>query len=315
MVAKTHLTAQDFEHVLSQFAVGTFVNAEPITAGTVQTNYLVRTTEGRCVFRWYENRSTGSVQFECHLLEYLAANRYPCAAPIKNKRAASVDIFRHKPFMLFEYIDGQHIQQAEEKHKRQLIQIVAELQKLTVEYISPYREQRWNYSVELCSRLAREQAAQLNTASAHAKAAWLDDQLTTLQLPPELPKAICHCDFDWSNVLFQDDKLVALLDFDDANHTFTSFDLASLIDSWAWPHYSSTIEWQLARSITHSYRQHRPVERLERHHLFDVYKLSILFDCIWFFSRGELPDFYEKQKIDFLDKFGRENFVDVIFHG
>ncbi len=61
------------------------------------------------------------------------------------------------------------------------------------------------------------------------------------------------------------------------------------------------------------YMKHRPLRPIEKRHLFDVYKLSILFDCIWFFERGEVNDFYEKRKINALNELGRDSFYDRLF--
>ncbi len=58
---------------------------------------------------------------------------------------------------------------------------------------------------------------------------------------------------------------------------------------------------------------YRPLSKNEQWYLFDVFKLTILFDCIWFFHRGEGHDFYEKRKIDALNRFGREQFYHELF--
>jgi Ser/Thr protein kinase RdoA (MazF antagonist) len=137
----------------------------------------------------------------------------------------------------------------------------------------------------------------------------MDSQLAALDLPASLPKGICHCDFHFSNVLFQDDCFVGLIDFDDANYTYLLFDLVSLVDSWAWPFQSERLDLVQARAIVQAYHVHRPISVVEQYHIFDVHKLSILFDCIWFFSRGTADDFYEKRKIDFLDGLGREQYA------
>jgi homoserine kinase type II len=49
--------------------------------------------------------------------------------------------------------------------------------------------------------------------------------------------------------------------------------------------------------------KHKPLTPVEKRHLFDVYKLSIFIYCVWFFERGEVDDFYERRKIDYLDFF------------
>jgi Ser/Thr protein kinase RdoA (MazF antagonist) len=134
-----------------------------------------------------------------------------------------------------------------------------------------------------------------------------------LELPPSLPKGICHCDFHFSNVLYKDDTLVALLDFDDANYTFLQFDLVGLMEYWAWPHTNALPDMLKARSVVQEYMRHRALATVEKQHLYDIYKLSILFDCVWYFDRGSAADCYERTKIQALNDMGRQAFVDALF--
>ncbi|MGQ4669172.1 phosphotransferase, partial [Metabacillus halosaccharovorans] len=132
--------------------------------------------------------------------------------------------------------------------------------------------------------------------------------------PNTLPLGICHSDFHSSNILFKNNEFVALLDFDDANYTYLLFDLVGLIESWAWTYdKDEVINLPTAKRIIEEYTKHRPLSNSEKRHLFDVYKLSILIDCVWYFSRGNAEDFYEKRKIDYLKKLGRENFYKALF--
>lgn len=313
MAVKTPFTPADFANILAQYELGSFTQAKPIQHGTVQTNFFITTTQGKFVFRYYENRSQEAVRFESDLLVYLTAQYYPCPAPFVNRQGATVGLHRDKPYVIFEFLAGQPIEHPNAHHKAQLIQKAAELQKLTEGYDSPYTAQRWNYEPDLCRTLAHAAAMRINTPSAHEKFAWLAHELTRLDLPPALPKGICHCDFHFSNVLFQGDQFVALLDFDDANYTFLQFDLVGLIESWAWPYTSDRLDLTKARPVVQAYMQHRSLAPLEQQHLYDVYKLSILFDCVWYFSRGDATDFYERRKIDFLNQLGRQRFFTELF--
>ena len=313
MAVKTPFSPHDFVTILSHYELGTFIRSEPVTQGAVQTNYFVDTTQGKFVFRYYENRSRKSVLFESHLLTYLKKHDYPCPAPFRNRQGSCVGVYHNKPYVFFEFIEGRHIDHPDDHHKQQLIQKAAELQNLTRMYRPRYKRYRWNYNVELCRKLAHTEAAKINTKDAQAKFAWLDNQLSTLQLPLSLPKGICHCDFHFSNVLFRENQFAALLDFDDANYTFLLFDLVGLIEAWAWPHPSETLDVTQARAIVQAYMKHRPLNAIERRHLYDVYKLSILFDCVWFFGRGHAEDFYEKRKVDVLSGLGRKKFFDELF--
>ncbi len=313
MAVKTAFSPRDFAQVLSQYDLGTYVQSEAVGHGTVQTNFFLQTTQGKFVFRYCENRSNESVLFERDLLTYLTAHRYPCPAPIENRQGRCVNTYHNQPYVLFEFVEGRHIEHPRAAHKQQLIQKAAELQMLTTDFRSPYTPHRWNYDPGLCRTLAGVEATKINTQDAHRKFAWLDNQLSALDLPAGLPKGICHCDFHFSNILFQEDQFVALLDFDDANHTFLQFDLVGLIDSWAWPHCADLLDLAQARGIVREYVRHRPLTPVEQEHLYDVYKLSILIDCVWYFERGSADDFREKSKIDALKTLGRKAFFDQLF--
>ncbi len=115
-------------------------------------------------------------------------------------------------------------------------------------------------------------------------------------------------------MLFQEGKFAALIDFDDANYTYLIFDLVGLIEGEAWHHERDReLAFDRAKKVVDVYSSYRPLNRNEKRHLFDVYQLSILFDCFWFFRRGGPEDFYEKRKIDFLNSVGREAFYNMLF--
>jgi homoserine kinase type II len=313
MAVKTHFSAQDFRAILSQYSLGTYLSSAPIAAGTIQTNYFLETTQGKYVFRCYENRTADSARFECLVLAYLKKRHYPSPYPLKNRRGSYVGEAQQKPYVLFPFLEGRPLDHPTEHDKRQLIQKAAELQAITRGYRPRYHEARWNYTPQLCCHLAREQAEKLGTPAAAEKLAWLEQQLDLLQLPHALPKGICHCDFDFSNVFFQGAEFAALLDFDDANYTYLLFDLVGMIETWAWTYPAKTLDLAQARSVAAEYACYRPLNRLEQRHLFDVLKLGILIDCVWYFARGGAEDFYEKRKVDFLNQLGREAFYQALF--
>jgi len=73
------------------------------------------------------------------------------------------------------------------------------------------------------------------------------------------------------------------------------------------------LDFRESRFVVTEYMKYRPLAPVEKRHLFDVYQLSILFDCIWYFERGDIRDFYERRKIDALNRFGRDAFYNQLF--
>ena len=323
MAVKTDFSEQQWREILSHYQLGEYKASQPIPQGNVQTNFFLHTTQGSFVFRYYENRSIGSVLFECHLMHYLKNKHFPCPTLLKNKKGKYIGIANEKPYIIFERIEGQHLEHPTEAQQKQLIQKVAELQNITKKYRPRYKNSRWNYGIELCRDLAHEAAQEVGTVHAEEKLEWVEQELAKLRLPKSLPKGICHGDFHFSNILFKDGAFQALLDFDDANYTFLMYDLATLIDpflpSFDWDTWSrfqedeNVFDFREARKTVLEYSTYRPLSKNEKSHLFDVYKLTILFDCIWYFQRGEGHDFYEKRKIDALNRLGREQFYHELF--
>ena len=62
----------------------------------------------------------------------------------------------------------------------------------------------------------------------------METELDKLEFPNSIPKGVCHCDFDISNLKFEGNKLIGVLDFDDACYTYLIYDVATLMYYWAW---------------------------------------------------------------------------------
>lgn len=323
MAVKTKFNKTDMKNILSEYDLGDFVSFESIKNGTVQTNILLKTTKNKFVFRYYERRSKNSVLFEVNLIKYLKDKNYPCPVPFRNIHGNFIGIYKQKPFVIFEFVEGKHIENPSEAQKKQLVEKVAELHNITKDYNPYYKKFRWNYGVELCKKLAEDEANKIGTKNAKNKLKWLKSELTKLKLPKSLPKGICHCDFHFSNVLFKNGKFNALIDFDDANYTFLSWDLICLIEpfkstfDWnTWNKFKSTdnvFDFKQPKKVVTEYMKYRHLNSTEKKYLFDIYKLSILMDCVWYFKRGNANDFFEKRKIDYLNNLGRNNFYKKVF--
>lgn len=324
MAVKTEFTKVDFAEILSNYDLGELIGFKPFTTGAIQTNYLLQAEKGKFVFRYYESRSRESVLFESEVIQFLRSKKYPCPAVFESNKNQVVGEFKGKPYIVFEFVEGEHIEKPSEEQKRQLVEKVAELHNITVGYKPAYTEFRWNYDVGLCGRLARDEAGKLGTANAMKKLKWLNGKLAKLILPESLPMGVCHCDFHFSNVLFKDGRFNALIDFDDANYTYLIYDLAALINpfvsSFEWNTWmkfkksENVFDFREARWTVLEYMKFRPLNNDEKKYLYDVFKLSILLDCIWRFERGNADDFYERRKIDYLNSLGREKFFGELFN-
>ena len=252
------------------------------------------------------------MRFETKLTNYLHSRGYPCPAPLRRKPGGFVGTYRYKPYALFTLLEGRIVRRPNAIQRAQLIGKVAELQIRTRAYRPSGREARWNYSVAFCRERAKLLAATAGTAAAAAKRRWMEQELNKLVLPQSLPMGVCHCDFHFSNSLFKGNELVGILDFDDANFTYLSFDLVNLMGWFARPD-DLDLDFSEARRVLREYETYRPLGASERRHLYDVHKLSILIDGLWFFDRGDPSDFKEKRKMERMNALGSDGYYAAMF--
>jgi len=325
MAVKTEFSDKDIQNIIQDYDLGSFWSYEPVSHGTVQTVFTIKTEKAKYILKYYENRPMKSVQFEACLINYLVKKNFSCPGIVKNSRGKSMGIYRDKPYLVFEFAEGASCEKLSLNRQLLIIRKIAELQNITKKYRPVYKEFRWNYSVEMCMEAAEKEAKKLGTKEAEKKLAWHKRELSELVIPKNLPMGICHCDLSEfaKNVFFKNGEISAILDFDDANYTYLVFDLVFLLapfiesfDHNTWQNFGvedNVFDFKKSREIVREYSRYRKINNNEKRHIFDVYKLSILIDCVWYFKRGRADDFYEKKKIDFLNNLGRDGFYKNLF--
>lgn len=304
MAAKTELSEQDFERILSGYDLGEYKRSKPFAHGGAQTTILIVTSKDRIVLRYYENRSEKHVLFEVRLLQHLEKKGFPVPAAIANTSGKLLGKHKGKPFLLIEFVEGSHPKNpnssSDDKQLCNVVRSVARLHNLTKDYSAAYLRDRKGYSPEYCLRKYQ--------GSASGKR-WLSEELAKLELPGSLPKGICHADLNHSNVLLNEGRVACMLDFDMSFRTVLIYDIASLIYWWAWPPKKG-LKAKKARLIVEEYLRWRRLSRSERLHIYDALKLIILLGISW----SEEGDFeQERAKIEFLNGLGRKEFQALLF--
>ena len=310
MAVKTTFSKEDFRKILSNYDLGEYKKFKPFKLGAVQTNLLIETTKDKFVFRYYEIRTEKYALFEVNILQYLAKHSYPCPAPIRNTHGGFIGKYKNKPFVLFEFMEGEH---RKSSNPKLIAQAIGKLHKITIGYKPKYHESRYPFDQKSCWKDAKSNSKKIKSKSeAKRRLGWLKIELDKLKLSDNLPKGVCHCDTHPSNFLYKNGNLVAVLDFDDANYINLLYDVANMIYFWAWPHKKKII-FDKAKDLLKEYSKYRKLNETEKKHLYDLLKMVIFMSIGWFIHNDN--DFFsEKRKIEFLNLIGREEFYNKIFN-
>ena len=309
MTIKTIFSKDDLSKILSNYDLGEIKKFKPFKLGNVQTNLLIETKKGKFVFKYYENRSSKYALFEMNVLRYLAKHSYPCPPPIRNVHGSFIGIYKNKTFALFEFINGDHRRNANSKL---IAQAIGKLHKITIGYKPKYFEFRDTYDPKSCWKNAISNSNKIKSKSrAKNRLNWLKTELGKLKLPNNIPKGVCHCDAHYSNFLYNNDKVIAVLDFDNASYVYLLYDIANMVYFWAWPHKKEII-FNRAKDILKEYNKYRKMTEIEKNHLYDLLKMAIFMSIGWFIHVDD-DFFWEKKKIEFLNALGRKEFYNKLF--
>jgi homoserine kinase type II len=310
MTPKNKISEKKLLEILQQYDFGRLKRYKLLTGGETQTTVLIETSKGKYILRSYDNRTVKHVLFEVHLFNYLKNNCFPVPGIIKTSKGGYYGTYKDKPFIVIEYIEGEHLKNPNEYFDKaqvsNVIEIIAQLHNLTSDYIHENFNDREVFNAGYAWREYQKKQRKVHREE---RAKWFKDELGKIELPESMPKSICHADLNYGNFLIRNGEIAAVLDFDMSFYTYTIYDIASLIYWWAFPPEMGFKE-RRASYIVNEYINHRALSETEKIHIYDSLKLTILLGISW----SEECDFeYSKKAADYLNKLGRDGFYTKLF--
>jgi len=234
---------------------------EPLTLGSVNSNFRAHAADGRTLFaRLYEEQGEAGAAAELDLLAALARAGVPVAEALPHTGPAPTHA--GKPFVLFPWIAGESLclERVDENSCRKLGAALSRVH-LTSSAVPQLGPGRFGPS-DMRERLDRVERTtnrpELLADVARARA------LYARLLPVRdaaLPSGIVHGDLFRDNVLWEGGELRALLDFESAFHGPFVYDLLVTLCAWC---FRSEFELPLARAMVAGYESVRPLCAAER---------------------------------------------------
>lgn len=245
------------EHVLRRFPIGRAHNVRKAASGLMHGTFLVEAEGGRYVLqRLHHKLATPEILSDFRAVtEHLARKGMPAPQLVATHEGQDVAEDEGRWWRLQTYVEGethdalQSPEQAEEGAR-----ILARFHQAMQDIPHHFRSQHPLHDTE--GHLGRLRAAAAHPAYAEHKAgiadeiAAVDEQLSSLLLPADLPRRVVHGDPKISNVLFQGTRAVALLDLDTCTRHSVLVDLGDAVRSWC-------------RDGTEDERQHFLLDRFE----------------------------------------------------
>jgi Ser/Thr protein kinase RdoA (MazF antagonist) len=236
--------------------------------GERNDNVLVEDRTGRrlVIRRFRRNPDRARITFQLDVQEHLSREGVPAAAIVATRDRRRITP-GEPPCVAFEYVDGTHYAFSSSAQLKAAARTLAHLHDaldtLRIDdvptAVNPHVERWWQQPGQEIEALAAT-AGPLDLALLQHTLAQLD-----LDACACLPAGFVHGDFHGRNLIFSQDDVAAVLDFDAVHRTARAVDVARSVLAFARPQRGSLhVRADFATTFLTEYQRHRPLTDPER---------------------------------------------------
>jgi homoserine kinase type II len=264
MALFTRLSDEEIADVARRFRLGALARAEPLWAGTVNSNFRLETAAGGVFFlRVNEGKTEDDVSYEAELVEHLSTHGVSTPRPVAADDGRPWARLGPHLMTLFPWVAGEHRDPPAAAECAALGQALARFH-LAGRGFARHRESRYSFP-RIVSRWRGIQAPDAEIAAALADLAleteWLTDRSAARAA---LATGVIHGDLFPDNVLYTGSQLTALLDFEQASDGTLAYDLAVCLCSWCTGPAGGALDPARATALVAGYAAVRPLAPAER---------------------------------------------------
>lgn len=259
MSVYTHLTQQDIEQLLTHYDIGTLTSFKGIESGVENTNYFLNVDEKghlhRYVLTLFEYLPADTLPFFIDYTDELKANGLLVPNPIRDKTGKALQSVKGKPSLIVQCFEGQH-PDSKTLSIDQCQQIGTMLAKIHVAGKTSSLYQENQRGLSWLNDQQKRLIPLLNPDDANFMAEQWQNLSKALEPFDNLPKGLIHGDLFHNNVLFDQGKISAVIDFYQACNDWLIYDLAVTVNDWCLTE-SLELDSQRTKALTEAYARIR----------------------------------------------------------
>ncbi len=223
MPAKTKLIKSDYHKILSSYNLGEFKSSRHLDWAIQNSVYKIATSKGKYILKIYELSKKSFIRFQRDLIEDLAEQGLP-VVPIIEPISYEWPAFS-KPVTLQPFVEGRPLKQINPALAANLGRNLGRMDSLLLK-----RKLTGKYTWGKHFLFSPQEGPKNNVYGTNFRKAERDllDKLKKLDRS-KLRRSLIHSDFHGTNLLIKNNRLVAILDWDDCHENYLIFELAVLI--------------------------------------------------------------------------------------
>lgn len=255
MATYTKLTEEIVTKVLAGYELGNLVQFSTMDGGAANSSCIVTTQNGKYVLSVCDEKNAAELKRLTKILGYLGRNDFFTSRLVFTKKGSGYCLLGDKPVYIKGYIDGEMGGKPSVEKVAQVGEALATLHKIDApDFIPDF----FSYGIGVFEEL-------IELGGDYGR--WLEAkrQLILPYLTKDLPKGLVHGDLFWDNLLFKGDTLTAMLDFEEACHTYLLFDLGMCVAGCC--SRDSKLDMELTTALIRGYQKLRGLTEKERNSL------------------------------------------------
>ncbi len=267
MAVFTELSAQDVAQAVKEFALGDFLDLQPISSGIENTNYYLDTTQGRWVLTVFERLKPEELPYYLELCEHLKKKGCSVACPARTREGALFSFIYGKPFSIAERLFGESVSEVNALECASMGETLAHMHLAAIDFARVQPNLRglawWKETAPKVAPFLDGPQKELL-----ARELSLQERLHDSKAFDSLRVTACHCDLFRNNTLIAghgtDTAHVAgVFDFYFAGTTPWLYDLAVTVNDWCIDPESGVLQPALERAFLDAYSRVRPLTDVE----------------------------------------------------
>ena len=271
-----------------RFGIGDLTAFSVMDGGLENTSYCVETSSERYVLTLWDQKPLKHATNLANLLRYLTDRGIRTSRVVVPPKEPIVILHDEKPVMLKRYVDGDVTANLPSNI---LVQLGEEMARLHEIAAPCYLPRAFPYGRSHFSEVT-------NSHLDHPYLDWLSEKRSYLhkRIPQHLPLALIHGDVFFDNVIVQGDRLMAIIDFEEACLYYRGFDLGmALVGSCR---DRKNISFEKAGHFLRGYQQETTLQPIERQTLKAFTAYAAVATSFWRFRQYHLrrpePPLYDK---------------------
>ncbi len=216
MALYTSLRRRDVDEIARIYGLD-LTGFEHMPGGASNTSYILKTQSAKFVLTVFDNKPLALVRKMARILRLLSQNQIPSTSVISSQSGEEIVVFKNQPIMLKTYARGGAFRDLNAERLRQAGAALAELHAIPA---PDFLDQNHYYNLETIPFV-------LENVSHEEFQMWLRGAIKNYEKKTggTLPKGFIHGDLFYDNILFDDNRLSAIIDFEDACNYYKIFDI------------------------------------------------------------------------------------------